>query len=344
MTLNRLYNFVAGQVIQSQQVNAELDQIISSLNTYVVNANFNSNNYIADGDIVSAISALDSQIAGENSGAVAYNYSKGLILQQHSANEYTICIKGSAANLIIFMKDQKAFIEDGTKTLNLSTLGTNQFIDIYIEEDTSDSPAIADTLPIKLTGKGSGSTPYNTSPSSGQYLAGCAYLKNIDGEGNRIIGIQSLEKPDVPTNHWSLWHTSNPFNHQLNSSSFTYSSKCSYIPVFVDSSIIYNVTMEVNSVSGSNGERYNYTVKLKRDSSGTAFFSIREKSIDTYGTVARDVLNISDIDNVSPGIYTYYYGGCINTGEDSNISNMNIHYLAAQFKVQPRYLTFKAMS
>jgi hypothetical protein len=344
MTLNRLYNFIAGQIIQSGQVNAEFNQILSAINNYVLEANFTSNTVVSDGNVIAAISALDTQVGELLPAIISKDYSGGVILKKSSINDYTIALEGSATNRIYLLKETDAFVEDATKTLDLALLGTDQFIDIYIEEDTLDVPAISSTKPVKLTGKSSGSLPYQTSASTGQYLVGCAYLKDFGSSVNKIIGIHSLERYYENINYWSLWDDSNAFDHIIAQNYYTYSSKCSYVPVFINSGMTCTAIMEVNSISGSSGERYNYSISIKKNSTEASVYSVREKAIDSIGTLSRKILPVSYHETLTPGIYTFYYGGKLNTGEDSSISNMNIHKVSSTFQVQPVVNNFQVQS
>lgn len=336
MTLNRQYNFTPGSVIQSAQVNAEFDQLISALNTFVVDANFTSNRFVSDGDIVSAISALDANMVDSvPENYLAYNYSKGLIIKKDTGNEYTVKIEASASNKIIFAKTPDIFIEDANKTLNVSTVGNNQFVDIYIENDTGDTPVIQGTYPIKLVGKASGTIAYSTSASAGQYLIGSVYIKNT-----KIIGVNSLEIGNTFNYHNAIWGTEDPFSFTINSTSITYSTKCCYIPVFIPSSISYRI--ETQNVSVTGGSRWNFDIFVKKDTVASHYIGERLQPLvpDTdHGKTTRVLIDRDD--SITSGLYTYYFGGRLGS-DDANPCQIEIKWLYAHFIVHPTYTSFDA--
>lgn len=328
MTLNRLYNFSAGQVIQSQQINEELNQLTNSLNNNVLNANFSSNNIVSDGSIVSAISALDSSGLG---GAISNNYSKGVILQKEGTS--SIKLAASSSEKIVFSKGSSIYIEDSTKTLNVASVSNNTFVDIYIEEDTSDSPIVLGTLPIKLVGKSSGGSAYNTSPGAGQHLIGSVYIKN-----SVIIGTHSLETIDKANYHYAVWGNTDLFDYEISSTTASYSTKCCYVPVFIDSNIYFNVSTHL--YSSTSGARWNFEVCIKRDSTTSYYISERIQAFSD-GALMRTARNLSDVDvNLPSALYTYYFGGRQLT-EDASRCNITIHRLYSNFFVQPIFNSFE---
>lgn len=331
MTLYRQYIFSPGQIIQSTQVNAEFDQLISAFNSHAYDADFGSNNFISNGDIITAITNLDAKLAG--GGFLGYNYSKNNILKPGS-NEYSVRIEASPANMSIFTKNSSVFLEDAYKSLDVSTVGNNQFIDIYIEEDTGDSSVVSGTKPIKLIGKAAGSTAYSTSPSTGQYLVGCAYIKD-----SKIIGIHSLESPQTFNYHYAVWGSSDPYSFTL-TTTLAYSSKAIYVPVFIPSSISYRVETQVTT--SGDGLAWNYDIYMKRDSSVTHYIRERVPPLSPATNSGRTTRVMVDMETNTPsGLYTYVFGGKLNTDETSRCS-ITLNWVYGHFVVHPNFTAFNA--
>ncbi|MEW5820330.1 MAG: hypothetical protein AB1782_09080 [Cyanobacteriota bacterium] len=329
MTLNRLYNFTPGQVIQSSQVNAEFDQIISSLNTYCVDANFTSNNVVSDGDIVCALSALDSFI-GNN--PVSKNYLKNAVINLYNHNGRTLKLYGSSSNPIIISKGTYCFYEESEVSLDLTS---SYFNDIYVEEDTSKTPIITGTKRIKLIAKSADQTPYSTTASSGQHLIGCAYVYN-----SKVMGIHSLEEPNNPSYHEGVWGLGDEFNFQITSTTLSYSTKKCYVPVFVDSTILYHIKYYFHKYGSAACDAINFYFYVKRNGAVDHYTEERIPPLTVSSAIYRSGRTTVDrVYNITPGVYTFEFGGMLGN-DDTTPSPVEIERLYSHFQVYPKSICF----
>lgn len=335
MTLNRLYNFSPGQTIQSAQVNAEFDQLITTVNTNVLDANFATNNIVADGNIVTALGALDSYL-GDNppGGAMAYNFSRNVILQYDDLSTREVKLKGSDLNKIVLAKNADIYLENTEVSITLPT--SEGFHDIYIEEETSYSELIQGAKRIKLATQFADTTPYSTSPSAGQILIGSAYIYD-----SRLFGLHSLETPNAPSYHSSSWAGSgNYFDHTLSSTTDSYSTKTSRIPVFVDSAVQYNVQTQIYT-TGS-GTAWNFNFKILLDSTLDFMSKERVHPLDPSSDSGRTGRTYVDRKlTLSPGVHEFEYGGALGD-DDVSKCTIIIEKLYAMFAVYPQNLSFDA--
>lgn len=335
MTLNRLYNFTPGQTIQSAQVNSEFDQLITTVNTNVLNADFTTNNVVADGNIVTAVSAID-QYLGDNppGGALAYNSSKNVVLHYNDHASRVIKLCGSDYNKIVLLKNGEAFLENTEVTLTLPS--TEAFYDIYVEEETSASPLTTGTKRIKLAYKSAGTTPYSTTADSGQYLIGSTYIYD-----SRLFGIHSLETPNAPTYHSSTWVTSgNYFDFTLSSQTPSYSTKTSKIPIFVSSAMQYSIQTQYYT-SGA-GDAWNFTFRILYDDNLDMYSRERVHPLDPSTNVGRTARTYTDRKwYLTPGVHEFKFGGELGD-DDASKCNIVIQSLYALYVVYPQNVAFDA--
>lgn len=260
---------------------------------------------------------------GSLMSSILYQYSQGLVLQVDSTYQNVIEIAPSIVRPAIFSSQYNVFIEDAIKSLDITTIGNNQFIDIYITEDTLDTPAIANTKPIKLVGKASGSTPYSTTPNSGQFLIGCVYIKN-----SIIIGVDSLETPNATVDYRAYWGVAEPFNFLIDSTTAAYSSNEIYVPVFKNSHAHF--VIETQCTPDGAGSAWNFDIYVKNQDALSHYVRVRQTCSSNAG---RLVVPLMDSDVVVPKLYTYQVGGKLNT-DDASICNMYITWLYSRFTVQ----------
>ncbi|MGD9580680.1 MAG: hypothetical protein AB7V50_04865 [Vampirovibrionia bacterium] len=335
MTLNRLYNFSPGQTIQSAQVNAEFDQLITTVNSNVLDANFSSNNIIADGNIVTALGTLDSYL-GDNppGGVIAYNYSRNVIFNCDDYTTRVIYLNGSDINKIVFSRDTDAFLDNTIISLTLPT--SEGFHDIYIEEDTLNIPLIDATKRIKLVSKFADDTPYSTSADSGQYIVGCAYIYD-----DKILGYHCLETPSSTTFSSSAWSTDgNFFNLTLSSTATVYSSNICMLPIFVPSAVQYSVQTQYYT-TGS-GDTWNFNFRIKYDEILDFFSTERLPTLDPSSDMGRTGRTFSDRRlYATPGVHEIKFGGELGS-DDTYKCNVVIEKLYALFLIYPMTNAFKA--
>lgn len=330
MNINRLYTFTPGEVIQSSQVNAELDQIVNTINAYALNGNYTSNNFIADGDVISAISTLDEFLA--SGGVVGRNSSQNAIIKLQNTDARIIGLAATTERPIVFSCEGSVFYE--TENVELTLSADNGFSDIYIEEDTSKTPTITGTKRIKVVAKASGTCPYTTCSITGQYLIGSTSVYS-----NRIRGIHSLEVPNTPTYHSATWGDGNAFDHTL-STTFSFSTKKAYVPVFVNSTIFYNVKTYYKT-NGS-GLSWNFDFYIRRNGSTDHYSRERIHPLSPSDLEGRTNRMTADrAYEISPGLYTFEYGGKMNTEDDPRCT-ITIFWLYAHFQVYPSHISFKA--
>ena len=149
-------------------------------------------------------------------------YSSGLIIGHHTSGR--VKIDGSATNPIVFCRPFYIFYEVADVTLDITAVGNNQFVDIYIE-DKGTTPHIVGTKIPQLVGKAAGTTPYSTSPSAGQFLIGSCYIKN-----NLIVGIQSKDQKKC---YHKSYINETSFGLSITSvSAYDYGVQEFYVPVF----------------------------------------------------------------------------------------------------------------
>lgn len=154
--------------------------------------------------------------------STASYYSSPWLIEK-SSTVSLVQITGSATNPIIFSRPQYSFYDENLVTLDVSGVGSDQFVDIYIE-DSGATPYITGTKRIALAGKASGTSAYTTSASAGQFLIGSVYIKST-----KIIGIDTLRDKSN-----SLYSLVNNASYSLNITSTTdYDLGTSmYIPIF----------------------------------------------------------------------------------------------------------------
>lgn len=335
MTLNRLYNFSPGQTIQSAQVNSEFDQLITTVNTNVLDANFATNNIVTDGNIVTAVAALDSYL-GDNppGGAIAYNFSRNVILHYEDLSTRVVKLQGSDLNKIVFAKNTDIFLENTVVSMTLPS--SEGFHDIYIEEETLNTELIQGAKRIKLNYKFADTTPYSTTPDAGQYVVGCAYIYD-----SRLFGLHSLETPNVPTYHSSSWVTTGDyFDHTLSSTTATYSTKTSKIPVFVNSAMQYSVQTQCYTTGA--GTVWNFAFRILLDGALDFISYERVPPLDPSTDMGRTGRTYVDRKlSLAPGVHEFEYGGNLGT-DDVSKCNIVIEKLYAMIVVYPQNVSFDA--
>lgn len=335
MTLNRLYSFSPGQTIQSAQVNSEFDQLINTINTNVLDANFSTNNIVADGNIVTALGAIDSFL-GDNppGGPMAYNFSRNVILHYEDLTTRVVKLVGSDLNKIVFAKNTDAFLENTEVSITLPS--SEGFHDIYLEEETLINPLIQGTKRVRLSYQFADTTPYSTTPEEGQYIIGCAYIHD-----SRIFGLHSLETPNAPTYHSSSWVTTGDyFDHTLSSTTATYSTKTSKVPVFVNSALQYSIQTQIYT-TGS-GTVWNFSFRVLLDEILDFISSERVPPLDPSSNVGRTGRTYVDRKLLlTPGVHEFKYGGNLGT-DDASKCTIVIEKLYAMFVVYPQNVSFDA--
>lgn len=257
------------------------------------------------------------------------------IFMKVSAENF-IHLYGHPDALIAYKNGEYLFVEDATKSLDVLGVGDNQFIDIYIEEDTLDTPVIPTTKPIKMIGKAGGLKPYNnTSASAGQFIVGSVYIKN-----GKIIGVHVLATPDRDNYLMAMWPNSDPFEFLINSSTLAYSTKEIYIPVFVPSTVEYEINTQLTT-SGS-GVAWNFDIYLKNNLVLSHYIRSRLPTLATSSNAGRLSVNLIKKDSVTEsGLYTYQLGGKLNT-DDSPVCNVTINQVYGNFIVHPQMNVFNA--
>lgn len=329
MSLNRLYNFTPGQIIQSSQVNGEFDQLVSAVNNYCIDAQFSSHNTVSDGSIVDAISALDAMMS-----PLAYNYSKAIVIEKASTGK--VRISASSGKKAIFARDQDIYIEDGVKEVSASTAGVGQFVDIFLTEDIGDSPAISGSKPIALVAKSSGTAPYDTTASAGEYMVGSCYVTT---EG-KVLSVHSLENPYAPVHYFANWDQNEPFNFIIDSTGTSYANdKPILIPVFVPSHISYAISMYLHTSQAC--DSWNYEIYVKRNTVIDNIIKERVPPLNPSSNVGRIHPTLIDSAEtvVNPGIYTFLLGGK-QAGDDVYKAIFNLYEVYSQFKVVPSACSF----
>lgn len=329
MTIQRLYNFNPGQIIQSAQVNDEFDQLVSAMNNYVIDANYSSNSVVNDGDVVSAISAIDSYLADNPPGGIlTQNYSRNAIICPRSRNSRWIQLRGTPGNPIIVSKPDGAFMENITVELYISD--GNTFNDIYIQNETTLPAIVPGTKRIKLVAKNSGSAPYQTYASEGQHLIGSVYVYN-----GTLIGIHNLETPNTATYHEAIWGLNNELNALLTETPVIVAT-CR-IPVFVQSVVQYTVKTQVYTTGES--LEWNYMFYVKKNGNNDHYYQERVPALPNgmVGNTGRVCVDRSY--DVVPGLYTYDFAGEIYSSESAFIF---LNRLYAHFVVRPSHICFKA--
>lgn len=329
MTIQRKYNFNPGQIIQSAQVNDEFDQLVSTLNNYVVDANFSSNTVVNDGDVVNAISALDSFLASNPPGGIlVYNFSKNAIIHPIARTSKHIKLCATESNPIIVSDSNNVFMETMDYECNISD--GNCFSDIYIENQDALPPIVPGTKRIKVVSKESGTQPYQTTPDEGQILIGSVYVYNGD-----LIGIHSLEEPNTTTYHEAIWGLNNELNVPLTTDPIIVAT-C-YIPIFVKSLVQYSVKTQVHT-NGPQDE-WNYMFYVKKNGRNDHYYQERVPALlhGNVGNTGRMCVDRSH--DLEPGFYTYDFAAEIYSVESCNILLNRIY---AHFVVRPSHICFMA--
>jgi hypothetical protein len=238
------------------------------------------------------------------------NMSQGIILKVSSSSVSTVQLQGTPETPLIYGRESNLFLEDAVKSLDLLTVSVaDGFIDIYVQQDNTDTPMVTGTLPMKLVGKYSGLLPDTTSAIANQYLIAHAYLYQ-----STIIGIHNLETPNVPLTN-SFKYTSNPFNFSFSATSFELKAeKPMCIPVFVDSIITIDLAGTISSDTAA-ADEINFDLGLSLDATAaTAVLFVRESPMAVTTKVWKGNWSISTNLSASPGLNIIYLAGMVNDG------------------------------
>lgn len=235
------------------------------------------------------------------------NISQGCILQTDLVSLSTIKIVGTTTTPVIFGRETNLFLEDAEKSLDLTTVTTDGFVDIYINEDTGDTPVQSGTLPIELVGKDAGTTPFSTAAIADQYLIGCAYIYD-----SVIIGLYSLETPNVPTITSMSW-TDVAFGFKFSGTEFTYNTnRVMYIPAFVDSIMQFDINGQLYTDGTAVAVEVNSQVGIKlNDDAITKYAPNRVSPLATNTKIWRGDFSLVDSVALTAGLNTVMIAGRI---------------------------------
>lgn len=274
------------------------------------------------------VKALNTEI--EVSTLYLKNLSQGLILKSSSVLSQ-IRIVGTSTCPILFGRDDNFFIEDAVKTLDVSSVGDNQFVDIYIQEETGDTPVVDGTLPILLVGKASGITPFTTSAVTNQYLVGCVYIQN-----SYIIGLYSLETPNVSTSNEFVYHNT-PFNFAIGSAVTTYitqDSRTFYIPTFVTSIASLSINGQIESGVEA-ADEVNIDIGLSiNDAASVTYSRYRESPLAVNTKIWRRNFCIRGYLSLAPGLNYIKLAGRANADLVGTGKSFLINTLEASIEVK----------
>ena len=238
------------------------------------------------------------------------NISQGCVLQSSSTAGY-VEVVGTSGTPIIFGRGGNLFIEDATKSLNVAGVTSiNGFVDIYLQNDSGDTPVVTGSYPIKLVGKFSADTPFTTSASVGQYLIGCCYIYN-----GTIIGIYSKETAYLPCVNTFAW-TDTPLNFTFSGTTYTMAStQTIYIPTFETSIISVNANGCINSDAVAAADEINLDIGLSLNNAAAVDIeNFREAPLAVTTKAWRNNFSIHGNYAVSAGLNYFRIAGKKDSG------------------------------
>ena len=236
------------------------------------------------------------------SASKSYYQSNILICRDSTPGQ--ISIKGSSTNPIVFCRPSYLFYDESDFTLDVTGVGNDQFIDIYIS-DSGSTPLIAGTLRIALSGKTSGTSPYTSVAGAGEFCIGSVYIKN-----NLIIGCNSLRCKDSDQ---IAYINEAAFGLSITSiTAYDYGVQEFYVPIFARSIFTWKVLIQ--SDTGVNAAT-DWSYELCIDINGT-IVSRRTIKLDPMPTNTLEgripVLLEGNIGIDTPQLLTIKFGGKIN--------------------------------
>lgn len=264
---------------------------------------------------------------------VFQNLSQGCILRADTSNDGYVKLIGTNDRKIVYANAGDLFLENAACTLDVATVGDNQFIDIYIE-DSGGTPILSGTKRIELVGKASGLYPNTTSATTGQYLIANVYIYN-----GKIIGIYNYETINAEIKCPIGWSNSN-FN--ISGTSYTYfANKLIYLPVFVTSDIYFNLTCSL-ATGNDTADALNFYIGMVYDNTTSCFESIQRKGVMATSTnVLYETFPIAGkIAACTAGLHTLMIGGKIGTTDADPKATISVSNLAGCVSIVPNEFSF----
>jgi hypothetical protein len=259
-----------------------------------------------------------------------YAMSRQCLIKRDLDNAGIIYIEGSTDAPILYARENRVFIEDNTKTLNLSS-EDDGFYAIYIQEDDSDTPVIEGTYPAELFHKAV-LTPLDTLTYSSKYCIGWVYVYS----GN-IIGVHNLENDLKPVTYSYVDHN---FEYEFGDENYTFNmEKTLFVPVFFDSVIDFRFSGKVQS-DLTDADYLDVYFAIQKDGSDSEIHGdhrIRERW--SGGTKWFHHAYFIGSFECTAGLHYFRFGGkAIGYDDDDNMqgkSSFNIYSLHGRMEVTP---------
>lgn len=231
-------------------------------------------------------------------------YSSNIIINKDSVAGQ-ISISGSATDPIILCRPSYVFYDEANITLDVTAVGNNQFIDIYVE-DAGTTPLMTNTYTISLVGKASGTTPYTTAPAAGQFCIGAVYIKN-----NIIIGCHSLrqKQADQPS-----YFTEDAFGLTITSTSdYEYGVETFFVPVFKPGVLHWDINFQTNTHDDAGTTDWAYEAAISINDTLKDVRVIRKNPLPTVTKIGRIPPTLKGLIKVdTPQLLEIKLGGKIN--------------------------------